>query len=409
MGIFRKHNAAARVEAKGLADPIPSLWALFGMVPTVTGATVTSDQALSVPAVSRAMRLISEAVASFEFCVFQDLPDGTCQEVENDPAAVLLSTAANPWTSGFEFKRDLLIDALSDDVGGIAWVNHVNGQPREIIRYRSGIVQVRYDQATGEPFYTANVQGTPLTLPLSQVVHVRAPFGKAPLTLAREAIGTGIALSDHAARLFANGARPSGSLNIPKGIGQEAVLNARAAWSSTHEGSANSSKTAILYDGMSFTPFSFSSTDAQFIENRKFQILEMARAFGCPPSLLFDLDRATWGNMEQLSAEFLIYCLEPWLQVMEGALTRALCEFGSGKRIVADRDDMTRADLVSRATAISSLISSKTINPNEGREWLGLGPYVGGDEFANPHINPQGSMGAVAPVPAQPEKAAADV
>jgi hypothetical protein len=52
-----------------------------------------------------------------------------------------------------------------------------------------------------------------------------------------------------------------------------------------------------------------------------------------------------------------------------------------------DRDDLTRADLSTRATVINSLIASRTINPNEGREWLGLAPYDGGDAFANPNIS----------------------
>jgi len=59
-------------------------------------------------------------------------------------------------------------------------------------------------------------------------------------------------------------------------------------------------------------------------------------------------------------------------------------------RIMFDRDDLTRASLTERATAISSLISAQVFNPNEGRNWLDLAPYEGGDKFANPHINPQG-------------------
>jgi hypothetical protein len=51
-----------------------------------------------------------------------------------------------------------------------------------------------------------------------------------------------------------------------------------------------------------------------------------------------------------------------------------------------DRDDLTRADLNTRSTVINSLVSSRVINPNEGRAWLGLQPYAGGEEFANPNI-----------------------
>lgn len=79
----------------------------------------------------------------------------------------------------------------------------------------------------------------------------------------------------------------------------ESVEEARAAWATTHEAGENG-KTAILYDGAEFKPLTFNSTDAQFLENRQFQILEVARCFRVPPSMLFDLARATWSNTEQL-------------------------------------------------------------------------------------------------------------
>ena len=50
-----------------------------------------------------------------------------------------------------------------------------------------------------------------------------------------------------------------------------------------------------------------------------------------------------------------------------------------------DRDDLTRADLTARATAINSLRASKVLSANEGRAWLGLAPYAGGDTYENPN------------------------
>lgn len=70
-----------------------------------------------------------------------------------------------------------------------------------------------------------------------------------------------------------------------------------------------------------------------------------------------------------MGLEFLTYSLEPWLLALEGALRRALFtpEERRTHRIVFDRDDLTRADLGARATAYSSLIASRVLNPNEAR------------------------------------------
>ncbi|EYD71584.1 Phage portal protein [Rubellimicrobium mesophilum DSM 19309] len=381
---FRRQSVP---EVKGLAQPSDDLYALFGIVPsTVSAVPVTAEAALRVPAVGSAIRVISEAVACLDVCVKRIEADGTETDVPDHPVLPLLRDEANDWTSGFELVRDLVIDALSDDVGGLAFVNRLEGgSVAEIIRYARASISVTFDPVTGEPSY--QMGGQPL--PRSAMLHVRSPFGRAPLTLAREAIGVALALERHAGRLFGRGARPSGALKFPKGMGEDSVKKARAAWRATHEGEDTGGQTAILYDGAEFEPFTLASTDAQFLENRKFQILEVARAFRVPPSMIFDLDRATWSNTEQMGREFLIYCLEPWLKVVEGALRRSLLspEERATHVIRFDRDDLTRADLQTRATTINSLVSARVINPNEGRSWLGLGPYPGGEQFANPNIS----------------------
>lgn len=371
-------------ETKGLADPYLDMMAIFGAIVSSGAITITAQDALKMAPVASAMKVISEAVACMDVMVKRVAADGTETDEPRHPVLSLLRGHANDWTSGYELMRDLMIDALSDDRGGLAYVNRVDDVPIEVIRYRSGVVNVDLDQNTGEPHYRINN----VPYPSSDMIHLRAPFGRAPLNLAADAIGVAYALQRHAANLFGKGARPSGSLEIPKDLGEKAIKALQAAWKLTHEAEGDSGKTAFLFDGVKFVPHTFTSTDAQFLENRKFQILEIARCFRVPPSMLFDLERATWGNTEQMGKEFLTYCLEPWLRALEGALGRALfSEAERGKFVIRfDRDDMTRADLSTRATTIASLIAVKVLNPNEGRAWLGMAPRAGGDEFENPNI-----------------------
>lgn len=381
-----------KVETKSLENPEDWLSDIFGAAPSSNGISISVDTALKVPAVSSAIRVISEAAATLDVSVKTIGPDGAETADPAHPALPLLRDAANDWTSGFEFIRDLVADALISDTGGLAWCNRVNGRVVEIIKYRRGLITVDYDQATNEPVY--RLQGRVINS--DDVIHLRAPFAKAPLTMARDAIAVAAVLDRHAARLFGRGAKPSGALMFPKGFGEESAKKARAAWRLTHEGDDAGGRTAILYDGAEFRPFTFASTDAQFLENRNFQITEIARAFRVPPSMLFQLDRATWSNTEQMGREFLSYCLEPWLRALEGALRRALFtpEERATHVVRFDRDDLTRADLSIRATAINSLIASRVLSPNEGRQWLGLSGYDGGDVFLNPNISeaPNGSV-----------------
>jgi HK97 family phage portal protein len=382
-------------ERKSLAAPEADLQALFGAaVPTAAGVSVGPGSALTVPAVNCAVRAISEAVATLDVKVMRR--DGATEEEATDhPVAGLLRDRVNDWTPSFEFIRDIVASALIYDNGGLAWINRVSGRPVELIAYdNSHLTAQRHEDGTGAYRYFLNGR----EIPASDIVHLRSPFGRSPLSLARESVGLALTLDAHAARLFGNGARPSGVLALKGRATPEAVRRIRESWNLAH-GGGKSGGTAIVDEDASYTALTFSSVDSQFQEMRTFEVLQIARAFRVPPQMLFDLDRATWSNSEQMGREFLTYTLEPWLRSLEGCLRQALFspEEYPSHLVHFERDDLTRADIGARATAYSSLIAARVVNPNEVREWEGLPSYEGGNEFANPHTSTTASAGAAAP------------
>lgn len=388
-------SAPTETKSATLAEPDAELFELFtGIAPG--SLAVSAATALTVPAVSAAVRVISEASASLD--VYVERRDGTRWTADDEhPVARLLHGSVNDWLSGFEFVRDLVAQALTSDAGGLAWVGRADGKPIEIIHYRPGTISVEYPEDTGEPVYRRGG----FILPAADVIHLRSAFSRSPLSLAREAIGAAKEMEKHAGNLFKNGARPAGVIQIPGAIGEGALARLKAGWRAAQEGSDNGGRTAVLHNGATFNPLTLASTDAEFLANRKFQVLEIARAFRVPPQMLYELDRATWSNAEQMGREFLSYTLEPWLRALEAALTRALIspDDRAATRIRFDRDDLTRASLTERATAINSLRASEVLSADEGRDWLDLGPRPDGKggEFANPNITVK---------PATPEKVA---
>lgn len=372
------------LEKKSLSSPTDEEYALF--TGGAASPTVSTARALTVPAVQSCIRLISEATASLDIGV-EKLSAGVWSADENHPVAKLLADQPNDWSSTFELIRDLVATALTNDKGALAWVNRIGGEVREIVRYEPAHFTVDYSgDGRLEPTYRINN----VKQAAGDVIFLRSEFSRCPLSLASDAIGTAKAMETHAKRLFENGARPSGVLETAAKLGDEAAKTMGKAFKAAMAGAENAGKIPVLWDGTKFSPLTLNSTDAQFLENRKFQVIETCRAFRVPPSMIYELDRATWSNGEQQGREFLSYTLEPWLRLLEAAMRRALFtpEERAIYRIRFDRDDLTRADLTARATAISSLVSAKVINPNEGRNWLGMAPYDGGDDFANPHINP---------------------
>ena len=380
----RSPTPAVEEKSATLAAPDAALIEVLTGIASA-GFSVSATTAITVPAVAAAVRVIAEAAASLD--VYVERREGDRWTAADDhPAAPLLRGSANDWTSSFEFIRDLVAAALVHDAGGLAWVGRAEGRPVEIVAYRPGTIVVDYPDDTLEPRYRRGAA----ILPTRDVIHLRSAFSRSPLSLAADAIAAAKEMEKHAKGLFRNGARPAGVIELGTALGKAALENMKASWRAAHEGGENGGRTAVLHNGARFTPLTLKSTDSQFLELRKFQILEIARAFRVPPSMLFELDRATWSNSEQMGREFLTYTLEPWLRALEAALSRALIaqEDRGSIRIRFDRDDLTRASLTERATAINSLRASEVLSADEGRDWLDLPPRADGKggEYGNPNI-----------------------
>ncbi|GLK65038.1 hypothetical protein GCM10017635_25090 [Paracoccus kondratievae] len=216
MSIWTTLRKTFAPERKSLASPDAALVEVFGAEATTTGIVVSTSAALRVPAVANAIQLISGAVASLDVTV-KRIEGQTEIDVPEHPVLALLRDEANDWMTGFELIRQIVRDAPMSDAGGLAWVNRVNGEVREIIRYRPSFLQFDLDLETGERRYRLNNR----PIPARDVIHLLPPLERCPLSLAREAIGIAVALDRHAAKLFTRGARPSGALKIPKGMGRK--------------------------------------------------------------------------------------------------------------------------------------------------------------------------------------------
>ncbi len=121
-----------------------------------------------------------------------------------------------------------------------------------------------------------------IILPAEQVLHIPGLgfdglVGYSPIAMAKNAIGLTVACDEYGASFFANGASPSAVLEHPGVIKNPERV--REAWHRAY-GSGNAHRTAILEEGMKYTPISIPNNEAQFLETRKFQIEEIAGICG---------------------------------------------------------------------------------------------------------------------------------
>ncbi len=393
-------------ETKGsLANPSPELLALFGSVPTAAGIPVSAENALRSPITLAACRAISESMGSLPFHLFRRGDGGTRERDGTHPAAVILAGDWCPWAGGVEMRTAMQLDAL---LYGAAYglVVRATGQPREI--HRLDPRAVTRDLSGVEPRFRVREGTVERVIDWRDILFIPTPgsIGNrivSLVNLAREAIAIDMAMMEHQGRLFSNGARPSGVFKYGKTIGDDVLRRLKDSFDASHAGGANSGRTMILEDGMEFEALQFSSVDLQFIELRRFVIQEVSRVFKVPGTLVNDLDRATWRNVEELMRQFVQTCLMPWAEIWQAALERVLLSPEERRTyfIEAVFDDLLRGDLAARFTAYRQACGGAWLTRNEIRQLDNRPPVDDGDELIL-----QAGQGDMAPAaPKKPEDA----
>ena len=391
---------------------------------SATGLTVTPSSANSLVAYFAGKRLIAETVGQLPLIEYKRLEPRGKERATNRILYSLLHDAPNPEMDAMSFKESRTENA-------IGWGNAFaeiqfdsEGIPVALWPLVVQNMQVGRDRDTKALIYAYRLpDGTTVILPAWRVWHLKgfSPdgiIGYDTVTLMREAIGMGLALEEYGSRFFGNNAAPGGVLEHPNKLSAPAQENLRKSWNEMHQGLSNAHRLAILEEGMKFHPTSIPNDNAQFLESQKFSVVQMARLLNVPPHMLFDLDRATFSNIEQQYTGFVVYGIMPWLRRWEGTCNLKLltpfernvffCEF-----VV---DALLRGDSVARATFYKELFYLGSLSPNDIREKENMNPIPdeGGDKYyvqANmQRMEDVGKEPPVEPVPAdEPDTKAGEV
>jgi len=155
------------------------------------------------------------------------------------------------------------------------------------------------------------------------------------------------------------------------------------------------------------TPVPVENDKAQFLETRKYQRTVIAGAFGVPPHLVGDLERATFNNVEQQDSDFTLNVVMPVAQAFEAAMERDLLtddDVNSGVVIRFNLDSVLRADFKSRQEGLQIQRRNGVISPNEWREYEGKNP-ISEEDGGNEYIHEANMVAGQTPEPTQADAA----
>lgn len=379
---------------------------LTGGLPTAAGVEVSPDSAMRLAAVHACVQRLAENIAQLPLFLYlrnRENPTDN-QPAWDHPLYPVLHHRPNPYITSYQFRQ--MMQAYLGLRGNAYAEIERDGAGRIIGLWPWPPNRVRVERDGWKVTYWFQTKGgKEVGLPPERVLHLRGlsldgVMGLSPIAAARETIGWGMAASEFAAKFFANGATPRFALVHPGRLGEEGVKNVRESFEKVYAGLSNAHRVPVLEEAMEIKSFGVSMEDAQFLESRKFNRSEIAGIYGVPPHMIGDHEHSTFSNVENLSIQFVIYTLGPWIQNWEQQLNLSLLtaeeqELYKSEFLV---DGLLRGDAMSRWKAYATAIQWGVMSPNEARDRENMPPREGGDEYLRPvNMAVSGFMPAVSP------------
>lgn len=370
------------------------LWRSIVNARSMTGVTVTPVTAMQQSAVFACVRLLSESIASLPLHIYRTRRNGSKDLADNHPLYHVLGEIGNSEMSAFTLRELMASHVLLwgnayaniqyDSAGNVAALWPL--LPNSTFPTRGPNQELIYTTQLPEHFgYRA------ATLAADEVLHLRGLGGNgivgwSPIRLMREAVGLALAAERFGAAFFGNGAQPGVILQHPAKLSPDAYKRLKESWEGRHQGLDNAQRVAILEEGMSVEKVGIPPDDAQFLQTRQFQVIEIARIFNVPPHKIADLSHATFSNIEQQSLDFVTNSLRPWLVRFEAEYKRQLMTPQEQRQLDVEHmvDGLLRGDIQTRYNAYHLARQDGWLSANDIRARENLNPVEGGDVYLVP-------------------------
>lgn len=387
-GIFRSRDAPKNRTAGSAYTFFPGM--------SSSGKRVNERTAMQTSAVYACVRVISESVASLPLHVYKYNSDGGKEKAIEHPLYRLLHDEPNGEMTAYSFFEVALTHLLlwgnfyaqiiRNGKGELLGLYPLMPDRMKVDRDENRHLYYEYTLSMDDPVENKNQT---VILQPEDVLHIPGLsfdglVGYSPIAMAKQSIGLSIAAEEFGSKFYANSAVPSGILEHPGVLKDPAKV--RDSWVQTFGGSVNSNKVAVLEEGMKYTPISINPSEAQFLDTRKFQIVEICRIFRVPPHMIASLEGATFSNIEQQSLEYVQYTLRPWLTRLEQAMFRRLFTEEEKKTyfIKFNVDGLLRGDYQSRMNGYATARQNGWMSANDIRELENLDRIpaeLGGDLY----------------------------
>lgn len=350
------------VRALSLEDPsqplLPptALYETLGMGRSDAGVLMNDQQAMKIATALACIKIISEDLGTTSHEILQRMPDDSVRLATEHRLWSMLHDEPNPNMSACVFWGALKASTLSTGSGYALIKRDGARRPISLILLKSAktspvVIQGKLMYGT-----TQTETGGVAYIDPADIIHDKyftldGLTGIGPVTC-RNTFGLAYAAEKFGAQFFGNGARTSGVLSHSETLDPEAYSNLLKSLRERLNGD-NALMPLILEEGMTWTQNSISPNEAQFLQTRQYQRVEIAGLYRVAMHLLQDLQRATNNNIEHQSLDHVRYCLRPNAVHLEQEVNRKL--LGGPFFMEHNLNDLQRGDFASQTAGLAVL------------------------------------------------------
>ncbi len=345
------------------------------------------QNALGIATVFRCVKLLSESVANLPL-LYLKRKDGVFVEADDRRLDYLLNVQPDFAINAFDFRKQLVQELILDGNAYIVPVYNTASMALDRL-VLCGRGTVSHD--TVNDIYVVNDRVNAIygTYTEDEIIHIKgltlrdSKRGVSVLTYARLAMDIASTGDQETQNRFANGGNVRGIVSNDtsvRGFGEYQDKQLDRTAENLDNRFQNGERIVGLPGQVDFKQISLSSTDMQFLESRKFTVIEICRFFSVPPTFVYADTSNNYKTVEQADVDFLSHTLNPMLRNIEIELRRKLIapSLSHKYKFEFDRRELFACDLNGMMNYGSKLLQLGT-TINEVRRLNNLAPVEGGD------------------------------
>lgn len=348
------------------------------------GGSYSQDKAMLLSTVYRCVNLISDSVAQLPFEPYRIDSKGYKKKYQKHPSYHVLNCEPNQRMTRYTFIKLLISSMLLRGNGYAYIVRDERGDVKEMIYLPFEYVTIVPPQYIYQSV-SYRVTGFDFEVPAKDMIHLvnytyDGVTGISTLAFAKDTLELSANSEEHAKNFFAGGCNVGGVLSVQSSLTARQKEDIKTSWNkafSARTGTSNG--VAVLEGNMSYQPISVNSKDAQLLETRQFNVVDICRFFNVSPVMAFDLSHSSYSTVEATNISFLSTTLQPILSKLELEFKRKLFKEHSNIDIRFDVAELLRTDKQSQSEFYQKMILNGIMSVNEVRKELNLIPVEGGD------------------------------